>query len=171
MIPGLQRVELHCYLHGVTDPKRPHGGMDGERAATETRRHIRTSVADLGTRSPLQSGSLQLTGASKEQTNHRQEKKNRTYRIRNRAADSLLKRSSPQKIQQYFYTIRWYFYTILYQPRLPHILQPVLCSEVQESNCFTIGEGFLRSREMVRAICRYNLTLISSGICLFLLYL
>lgn len=35
MIPNLQRVKLHCYLHGITNPKSPDGGIDRERAARE----------------------------------------------------------------------------------------------------------------------------------------
>lgn len=35
MIPGLQRVKLHCDLHSVPSPKSPDGGIDRERAATQ----------------------------------------------------------------------------------------------------------------------------------------
>lgn len=35
MIPGLQRVKLHCDLHSVPNSKSPDGGIDRERAATQ----------------------------------------------------------------------------------------------------------------------------------------
>lgn len=44
VIPSLQRVKLHCYLHVITNPKCPDGGINRERTATQRKRHIRTIV-------------------------------------------------------------------------------------------------------------------------------
>jgi len=35
VVPSLQWVKLHCYLHGVTNPKGPNGGINRERAAMQ----------------------------------------------------------------------------------------------------------------------------------------
>lgn len=44
VIPSLQWVKFHCYLHVTTNPKCPDGGIDRERTATQRKRHIRTIV-------------------------------------------------------------------------------------------------------------------------------
>ena len=158
MIPGLQRVKLHCYLHGITNPKSPDGGIHREGAATQRQRHVRATVGDSGTILLLQSTPLQLTCASKKQTSHSQQKK-----TEHRGSEMALLTLTSEEIQ------------LSEHPVVSNdLISPILCipfsaGRLRSPTASNTARGWvLRSTEMVRAICLHNLTLTSSGICLSL---
>lgn len=84
MVPGLQRVEFHRDLHGVTNPKSPNGGINREGAATQRR----TSGTSQGIWGPQSLWGLELSHLLPSASQHQatqQQGENRTHRIRNTA--------------------------------------------------------------------------------------
>ena len=120
IITRLLWVEVHCYLHGIANPKSPSRAINRERAATQTGTSgllwdiwgLCGCLAHFS--SPAQARSKQTTVSrrKREQTVSETEPPTRLLRAPALRTSYAIKR-----------------------PRLPHTLHPVLCSKAQESDC------------------------------------